>query len=81
MSRLEFDDECKGCKPVLIDGKTKKVLPDGSPEMQTIDKVWATTTREEREAFHGVCCLNSRAPSDLLVMQRLSERFRAASSN
>jgi len=44
-----------------------------------VNVVWETT-REEREVFHRVTCLNSRAPEDLSVMQGLINRIEAAVS-
>ena len=77
MSRHTFDDECPGCRPVLIDPETGKVLADDHPATMQIERVWAGTTLEERQAFHRFTCLNSRATADLQVIQELSRRFQS----
>lgn len=78
MSREKFNDDCPGCRPVLLDAKTRQKMPDNSPERVAILKVWNQTTRDEREAFHRVTCDNSRDPSDIAVIQSLSKRFEKA---
>lgn len=80
MSIEQFDDECKGCKPAIIDAKTGKVEPDDSPVMKVVMRVWAATTLAERKAFHNVCCLNSREQGDMKVMAELSARISAAAA-
>lgn len=62
----------------MVDAQTGKVLPDDSPQMQCVLSIWAETTREEREAFHRVTCLNSRAKSDMQTMADLSARMQKA---
>lgn len=52
MSQEKFNNDCPGCKPVLLDAKTKTALPDDSPAMIAIMKIWKTLTLEERESFH-----------------------------
>lgn len=78
MSRQIFDDECPGCRPVIIDPATRKVLADESPIVQSMNKIWSESSRSEREAFHRVTCLNSRNPEDLTVMQSLVKRIESA---
>lgn len=75
MSWKKFDEKCKGCGPVIINMKTRKPYAEDSPEMIAVMAFWKTTTREERLAFHRFCCLNSRAPLDLQIMERLSEQM------
>lgn len=75
MSHGNFEDDCKGCKPVLIDLQTRKPMAEDTPEMQAVLKVWAETTLAERQAFHRMTCLNSRAPEDLAVAAMLTERI------
>jgi len=73
-----FEENCRGCKPAMIDTRTMKALPDDNPAMQAIFKVWDGLTLAERQAWHRVTCLNSRVPSDLATMQKLSNLFGAA---
>jgi hypothetical protein len=78
MSLEKHEDDCPGCKPALLDIKTGQRLPNDDPRMIVINKVWAGTTRAEREAFHRVTCLNSRAIPDLRVMERIAAKFQKA---
>jgi hypothetical protein len=74
MSKQIFSDECDGCRPVAVDLETGKIQPDDSPIMKSINKVWAQTTLEERQAFHRVTCLNSRDRKDLQIMQEFTDK-------
>jgi hypothetical protein len=78
MSLDRFNDDCPGCQPVLLDAKTRRPMPEDSPEVQAVLKVWATTTRAEREAFHRICCLNSREPGDLKLGQEITSKIKRA---
>lgn len=78
MSVEKFDDNCPGCKPALIDMETGTALPPESPIMQVVNHVWADSTLADREAFHNVCCLNSRAPADLSLALALNQRMKIA---
>lgn len=81
MSREKFDDECPDCRPAILDRRTGKVLDDSSWEMQAVNKLWAETTLEQREAYHRVMCSNSRDEKDLaLVDPFLASVQRALSS-
>lgn len=71
MSNKVFDDNCPGCRPVLVDPDTCKKLDSSHSAMQAVDRVWASTTRKEREAFHNVCCNNSRDTEDMHHMQNI----------
>ncbi len=78
MSREEFQDNCAGCRPSIMDLTTKKVLPQDSPEMQAVNAVWAETTIEERQAYHSICCQNSRAPEDMRTVEPLIAKIQNA---
>lgn len=78
MSLEQHDDNCQGCRPALLDTSTNKPMPEDSPEMQAVLRVWGETTPAEREVFHRVTCLNSRDPADLAVMQSIATRMQAA---
>jgi hypothetical protein len=78
MSIAQFNDDCPGCRPAVLDPTTGHVLPPEHPVMVTVNSVWATTTLEERRAFHNVCCLNSRTPEDLKLVAGLNGRIQAA---
>ena len=78
MSVDKFDDNCPCCKPALINMKTGLALPPESPIMQVVNRVWAESTLADREAFHNVCCLNSRTPADLTLALALNQRMKTA---
>ena len=78
MSRRIFDDNCPGCRPAIVDTRTGKVLPDSAPEMSAALAVWGRASPREREAFHAVCCLNSRDAADLGPAAALVERIKQA---
>lgn len=87
MSWSKFSDDCDGCKPVMCetvklpDGSltTGPQVPDSDPKMQAILRVWnETTTRQERVAYHAVCCLNSRRPTDVRLARAVMDRMRDA---
>lgn len=77
MSIDRFEDECPGCRPCLIDVKTGQPMGEDEPAMRAAMRVWRGTQRFEREAFHRVCCLNSRNAMDMLVMQSILARIKA----
>lgn len=75
MSLEKFDDECKGCRPAMLDVATGKRLPEDHPAMISINAVWETLTTEQKTAFHNVCCLNSRDPQEIDVFRVIQERM------
>lgn len=78
MSQRIFEEDCPGCRPVLLDSRTKQPLPKDSPEMSAVMLVWGAASSAEKEAFHAACCNNSRDPADLGPAQALVARIRAA---
>lgn len=78
MSWQEFDENCPGCRPCLINAETGEKLAQDSDIMRAVNKVWETATLQEKQAFHNVCCNNSREPMDMALMQGLADRIRAA---
>jgi hypothetical protein len=76
-----FDDDCAGCRPVLVDVRTAKAFPDNSIEMTTVNRLWQETTLEERQAWHRFTCQNSRAIGDVQVAKQLSDRLGASLAN
>lgn len=71
-----YDDTCPGCQPVLLNPKTGEKYPDDDPAVVAMNKVWSAMVLEERQAFHRVCCENSRDPEDIAVMQKMSENIK-----
>jgi hypothetical protein len=78
MSRARFDDECDGCRPAMVNVKTKRPYADDSFEMRIVNRLWSETTRVEREAWHRVTCQNSRAISDVALAKGFADRVEAA---
>jgi hypothetical protein len=78
VSFQEFDDECHGCKPAMMNIETGRVEPDDSPSMKIVLRVWSKTTLAERQAWHRVTCQNSRTLVDLQVAQNFTQRVQAA---
>lgn len=77
MSVEKFDDECEGCKPVALD-VTGQVLPDDHPVMVGVRVVWDATPRDQRAAFHRVCCMSSRDPGDHALVDEMVTKIKAA---
>ena len=75
MSLKKFDDNCPGCKPVVIDVKTKRPVAPDSPLGKAIEAVWVETTLYERECFHNFCCLNDLSEENYRVMTNISRRI------
>lgn len=78
MSIDHHDDNCPGCKPILLDPETNLPLPDDAPMMHTVMRVWAQTSIEERRAFHRVTVGNGQDPADLEVMAAIGQRIEQA---
>jgi hypothetical protein len=76
MSLSEFDDNCPGCRPAIIDVKTKKILPDDDPVMVAMMKIWGETSIYERRAYHRVMCLNSRDAIDLFIVNGVVSKLK-----
>lgn len=83
MPRNELSDDCPGCRPVLAKfdpetGAVTGLLPADSPSMQAVDKVWAETTLEERQAWHAVTCQNSEVPWHRQGAEHIAKRIQEA---
>ena len=74
MSKEQYSDHCEGCRPAIMDIDTHERLPDDSPTMLRVFKVWDTeTTYEQRVVWHRVMCLNSRTTHDLRIAKQLAD--------
>lgn len=65
------------CRPVLLS------LGEMSSEEierhhRAVATVWNQLSDDDRLAFHRACCLNSRAPNDLRVIERISKAIAEA---
>ncbi len=74
----EYDDNCEGCQPALMDPKTGIVMSKDSPEMIAVRAFWKTVPLEEKKAFQRVCCHNSHEAGDLAIMEKISAGMQAA---
>ena len=78
MSLERFQENCRGCKPVLISFETGTAMPDDHPAMKAIFGVWDQLSKLEKEAWHAFTCQNSREPQVLDAVNRLNQKFQAA---
>ena len=68
----EHDPEnCPGCRPVVIDHTTGKMLPESHPTQRAAVRAWRNALPAQRIAWHRVTCLNSRNPTDLMLCQAI----------
>lgn len=70
MSKEKFELHCPGCMPVVIHPQLGR-LPNTHPLMQGVMDVYNSFTVAEKESFHAVTVLNSRAPKDIAVMLKI----------
>ena len=68
MSKQHFDDDCPGCRPIIIDAATGKT---NAAMTERAIKIWRSGTVAEREAFHRFTCLNARDPEAIAAMQKI----------
>lgn len=75
MSKDQFDVNCEGCKPAIIDPETKEILPSTHPYMIAITTLWDEQSLDAKMAWHRVTCKNLRDPADLKLTQRFIDQF------
>lgn len=68
----EYDDNCEGCKPGLMDVETGKALPYDHPHMIKVREVWNTLNLGQKIAWHRVCMQSSRNKHDLMIAQEVA---------
>lgn len=78
MSIKCFDDECPGCRPMMVNVDTGQPFADSSVEMIAVNRIWSMTTLAERQAWHRFTCQNSRSIVDLQVVKTFSDRLETA---
>lgn len=78
MSREKYEEGCPGCRPKLIDPDSGEVLADDHPAMQMVLRLWEECSGEERQAFHAVCCLNSKNAVDVMAVEGFFRRVEEA---
>lgn len=68
----EYDDECEGCQPSLLDVSTGKPMKKDNPIMVALLKAWKEkTTLTERRATSRVWMGQSNNSLDIEIMQRV----------
>jgi hypothetical protein len=76
MSIEKFDDDCPGCRPAIIDIKTKKVLPDDHPVMAAMLRIWAETSAPPARSVSGEHELPKKEyPSEAEVVAEVKARL------
>lgn len=50
VSRDQFDDDCPGCRPAMLNVKTGRTYADDSPTMVIVNRLWRETSLAERQA-------------------------------
>ena len=78
MSRTKYAEDCPGCRPVAIDMKTGRPLPDDHPMMRTLAAIWQKTGPLHKAAFHRVTCLNNKSMLDLALAREYIQEVEAA---
>lgn len=78
MSWKEYESDCPGCRPALIDAQTGKLMERDSDPMRAINAVFDSATLQEKKAFHNVMCNNSREPMEMALVHGLTARFEEA---
>lgn len=77
MPTHQFDNT--RCRPAMLDPKTQQSLPDDDPTMIIVNRIWdEQTSLAIKEAWHRVCCCNSRDASDLELASAFSRRINEA---
>lgn len=75
----EYDDDCEGCQPGLMDQKTGKVMDRNDPIMVVVLKAWKEElTLTERRAAHRVWMGQSQNEIDISLMKKAGEVIQAA---
>ena len=75
MGHKEKNNESDDCRPVIINIRNGEVFPDDSPEMVEIMLAWEKLTKAERDAWHRVCCQNSRNELDMVFANAFSQEI------
>lgn len=75
VSWQEYQDNCPGCQPAMIDCQTGQRLSRRHPAMRAIRIWWKTVPLSDKRAWHEFTCQNSREPQIMAVMERLREKI------
>lgn len=73
----EFCDHCPLCRPSILNITTGKKLPDDSPTMIKVSRMWThETTYKERKAFIDVTAHNRQTPENMRLANTVIEKMR-----
>ena len=76
MSKKEYQEDCPGCRPVIVDfSDNNRRLPDDHPKMVILLKIWREASHAEKVAFHNVTCNSSRRDLDVRLARELMKKF------
>lgn len=75
MSWKEFEENCAGCRPCVIDLKTGRPMDPDTEIMRAVNSVWEGATIQEKRAFHNVTCNNSKRDEDVEPALELTYRI------
>jgi hypothetical protein len=62
----------------MLDVRTQQLLPDDSPEMVAVLRLWNALSHEDKQAWHRFTCQNSRAVADIAFAKRFSDDVQEA---
>ncbi len=75
----KFCDDCPGCRPAMLDMKTRRPLSPDTPEMKAVNEVWdKDTTYAQRRAYIEVTLHNSRQPGELRLAEQVIAKIQQA---
>lgn len=75
MSIEAFDENCKGCQPVILDANSGQALPPEHPAVQAVMRAWSALPKTDKQAWHEFTCQNSRSPQIMAVIERIRTSF------
>ena len=73
-THAEFDPNCEGCRPAMMDPQTGERLSSDHPAMKVINELWDAAPRAEQEACFRVWVHNSRADRDMRLAGEFFQR-------
>lgn len=68
----EYNDNCPGCQPAMLDVDTGKPLAADHPLALAVKKMWAKLPLETKRACHRVWTKNSRTVADIKAVGEFS---------
>lgn len=74
----EYDENCEGCQPAILNPKTGQRLPETDPVMRAVRAFWKTVPLALKQACHRVWVHNSRTTADLTAMEKVSQGMEKA---